>query len=75
MKVSKKTEIAVNARYRHHTGRIYIVEGIYREEDLGVEFVAHRVNMMNAVGCALCLTSLVRKTVFSASHWPQVKSA
>lgn len=40
--MSKKTEIAVNARYRHHTGRIYIVEGIYREEDLGVEFVAHR---------------------------------
>lgn len=32
----------VSGRYRHHTGRIYVVEGVYREADLGVDFVAHR---------------------------------
>lgn len=28
--------------WEHHTGRLYRVEGIARENDLGVDFVVHR---------------------------------
>ena len=41
MKV-KKSVPAIQGRYRHQNGYTYSVEGIYREEDLGVWFVAHR---------------------------------